>query len=251
MKIKFFQILILSAAIMWLGTSCNSDDDDPQQQTQANPIPTPGDADGILAAIKAKSNLPSGTPSVPGISDILLDVANANFYSSSGGSSSLVNVGEVSLNDFPLQNLNNTYVNDFTDVTLGINSGQNNDWVVAGANGFDGFTHTTGKVMPGVVRFSASIPDEISIGGDVSLSIESVPSNVDNILWVISDGDKVVTKEARSTSITFSSSELSGLRSTSQGIVQVAAYNTESRTVGGKKIYFINETVDSKFVSLN
>ncbi|MCS5489411.1 hypothetical protein [Algoriphagus limi] len=251
MKLKFFKILFLATAILWVGTSCNNDDDEPQQQTQANPIPTPGDADGILAAIKAKSNLPSGTPNVPGISDILLDVANANFYSSSGGNSSLVNVGDVSLNDFPLQNLNNTYVNDFTDVTLGINSGQNNDWVVAGANGFDGFTHTTGKVMPGVVRFTASIPDDISISGDVSLSIESIPSNVDNLLWVISDGNEVVTKEARSTSVTFSSSELSGLRSTSQGIVQVAAYNTESRTVGGKKIYFINETVDSKFVSLN
>ncbi|NVJ85513.1 MAG: hypothetical protein HWE15_04365 [Algoriphagus sp.] len=204
MKLKIFQILILSATIVWMGTSCNGDDEDPQQQTQSNPIPTPGDADGVLAAIKAKSNLPSGTPTVPGISDILLDVGNANFYSSSGGSSSLVSVGEVSLNDFALQNVNNTYVNDFTAVTLGINSGQANDWNVAGGNGFDSFSHTTGKVMPGVVRFNASVPDDIALGGDVSLSIEGIPSNVDNLLWVISDGREVITKEARSTSATFS-----------------------------------------------
>ena len=34
-------------------------------------------------------------------------------------------------------------------------------------------------------------------------------------------------------------------------MVQVAAYNTEGQTFGGKKIYFINETVDSKNVEIN
>lgn len=250
MKFKALSFIILVAGLSFF-SSCDGDSENPLEQQQSNPVPQPGDADGVMAAIKAKSNTPSGTPSVPGMPDILLDVASANFYSTSGGGS-LVNVGEVMLNDFKLQNISgNTYINNFTDITLGINSGQANGWKVAGANGFDGFTHTTTKVMPGVVKFASNQSETISISSSVTLSIQSVPSGVDNILWVISDGSKVVTKESRATSITFSASELSGMKTTSQGIIQVAAYNSESRTIGGKKIYFINETVDSKFVTLN
>lgn len=250
MKISNFYRVLSFVILLGISASCDSDSEDPHQTTQTNPLPSPGDADGVLAAIKAKSNLPEGTPTVPGMPDILIDVANANFYSS-GINSSLVNAGDVSINAFAMQNVNGTYVNNFTDITLGINEGQANDWVVSGGNGFDGFSHTTSKPMPGVVRFQTSVGDQVALGGDVTLSIQNVPSNVDNILWVISDGREVVTKEARSTSMTFSASEISGLRATSQGIVQVAAYNSESQTFGGKKIYFINETVDSKFVSLN
>lgn len=250
MKTRLFTYLFLLTFGAFLFTSCSDDSEDPVETTSSNPIPQPGDADGVLAAIKAKSNTPGGA-SVPGIGDIYLDVASANFFSSSGGNS-LVNVGNVALNDFDLQTVGgNSYINNYTDITLGINSGQSNDWNVAGSNGFDAFSHSTTKKMPGVVKFASSVSETISISGDVSVSIESIPSNCDNILWLISDGSKVVTKESKTTSITFSTSELNGMKTTSEGILQVAAYTTESQTYGGKKIYFINETVDSKFVTLN
>lgn len=252
MKSKFFSLILLVVFGAVIFSSCSGDgDEDPMETTQSNPVPSPGDADGVMAAIKAKSNLPEGTPQVPGMPDILLDVASANFYSSTNGGS-LVNVGTVSLNDFQLQTVGgNSYINNFTDITLDINSGQANDWTVAGSNGFDGFSHTTAKKMPGVVRFASSVSETISASAAVTLSVESVPSNVDNLLWVISDGSNIVTKESKTTSVTFSASELGDLRSTETGIVQVAAYNSESQTFGGKKIYFINETVDSKFVTIN
>ncbi|MBN7816524.1 hypothetical protein [Algoriphagus pacificus] len=231
-------------------SSCSSDDDkDPTQAQSANVTPeTPGDADGVLAAIKVKSNVPGSTP-VPGLGDILIDVASANFYSSAGGGS-LVKAGDVMINDFTLQTVGNSYVNKATDITLGLNSGQGNDWSVAGGNGVAAFTYSTTKKMPGIIRFS-NVPDAISVAGSVTLAIEGVPANCDNIIWVISDGDKVATKTSKTNSVTFSASDLSGMKATSTGIVQAAAYTTESQTFGGKKIYFVNETLDTKFVEIS
>lgn len=250
MKTKPFSFLILFALTSFCFSSCTDADENPQEQQNTNPLPDFGDADGVMAAIKAKSNLPAGTPSIPGMADVLVDVANANFYSSPSGGS-LVNVGRVSLNEFELQNVGgNAYLNNFSDITLEITPGQTNTWTVDGANGFSGFTFTTTKPMPGVVRFQSNVPEEFDLGSGVELSIQQIPSGVDNLLWVISDGNHVITKEGRSTSITFSESELNELSASNNALVQVAAYTSESQRFGGKKIYFINESVDSKFVTL-
>lgn len=233
--------------------SCDSDDDEnPDQQTQTNPTPeVPGDADAVLAAIEVITALPPGTPSVPGLSDITLDVANANFFSSGLGSS-LVNVGTVSINSNQLQNISgNTYINNPQTFDSGISSGSRNTWDVAGANDFAAFSHTTTKVMPQQVRFASSVGDTFSNGGAITLTVQSIPANSDNILWVLSDGTRVLTKESRTTSVTFTASEVGTLSKTSTGLVQAAAFNTESQTFGGKKVYFINETVDSKIVTIN
>lgn len=244
-----FWIAALFASVFIFGCDGGSNDPDPISQS-SNPLPaTPGDANAVLAAIKVKANTPVAVP-VPGI-DILIDVASANFYSSTGGTGSLVSVGNVSLNDYNLTTVGgNSYINNPTDIMLSLNSGQTNKWNVAGANGFAAINHTTAKRMPGVVSFT-NVGEEISKSGNVTLTIQAIPANIDNLLWVISDGSKIVTKEARATSVTFSSAELNELKSTSTGIVQVAAYNTEGKDFGGKKIYFINETVDSKFVKIN
>ncbi len=247
-RINFWIAALFASALIF---GCDGSSKDPDTSTQSsNPLPTtPGDANAVLAAIKVKANPPGGVP-VPGI-DILIDVASANFYSGSGGSGSLVNVGEVKLNDYKLTTVGgNSYINNPTDILLSLNAGVSNKWNVVGANGFTAITHTTAKKMPGVVTLT-NVGESISKAGNVTLTIQALPANIDNLLWVISDGSKVVTKEVRATSVTFSSSELSGLKATATGIVQVAAYNTEGKDFGGKKIYFINETVDSKFVKIN
>lgn len=92
---------------------------------------------------------------------------------------------------------------------------------------------------------------ENSISGSITISIVGVPANCDNILWVVSDGNKTATKESENNTVTFSNSEVSGLAATANGIAQIAAYNSETKTFGGKKIYFINETVDSKLIKFN
>ncbi|MHA7130877.1 hypothetical protein [Algoriphagus namhaensis] len=248
-RLNFWLLLLISSFIL---VSCGDDDNEPDQVAQTNPTPdVPSDADAVVAAIEVIAALPPGTPTIPGVPDIALDVANANFFSA-GLNSSLVNVGTVSLNGKQLQNLSgNTYINNPQDIDTGISTGQKNTWEVAGANGFAAFTHTTSKVMPAQVKFAASVGDTFSTGGSITLTVQSVPANADNILWVLSDGTRVVTKESKTTSVTFSASEVGTLRATSTGLVQAAAYNTEGQTFGGKKIYFINETVDSKVVTLN
>lgn len=250
LKSKFW--IVLFGAMLTFTACDSSGDDEPDQVTQTNPTPdVPSDADAVLAAIEVIAALPPGTPSVPGLGNIALDVANANFFSSGLGSS-LVNVGNVSINSNQLQNISgNTYINNPQAIDAGIAVGQKNTWEIAGANGFAAFSHTTAKVMPQQVKFAASVGDTFSNGGEITLTVQSIPANADNILWVLSDGSRVLTKESRTTSVTFSASEVGTLRTTSAGLVQAAAFNTESQTFGGKKVYFINETVDSKIVTIN
>ncbi|MEB2774471.1 hypothetical protein SYJ56_04090 [Algoriphagus sp. D3-2-R+10] len=233
-------------------SACSSDDDiNPKQTTQTNPMPNaPGDANAVLAAVMSYSDLPGSVPSIPGVGGVAIDVASGSFFNGAVGSS-LVNVGDVKLNSKALQIPGgNAYINNPTDFSYSLVAGQTNSWQVAGGSGFDAFTHTTVKKMPSQVKFSASVVDSYSKASDIVLTIESVTSNTDNILWVISDGKTTVTKESKTTSVTFSSSELSGLKATSTGLVQAASYNTEEKTFGSKKVYFINETVHTKIIEI-
>ncbi|MEP0712145.1 hypothetical protein [Algoriphagus sp.] len=241
--------LFLGATLVF--SSCSSDDVDPTPTTQATPTPNaPSDANAVLAAVLSYSDLPSTVPSVPGLGGIAIDVASGSFFNGAIGST-LVNVGEVKLNSKALSIPGgNAYVNNPTDLSYSLVSGQTNSWQVAGGSGFDAFTHTTAKRMPSQVKFRASLADSFSKGSDITLSIEAVTSNTDNILWVISDGRTTVTKEAKATSVTFSASELSGLRATANGLVQAASYNTEEKTFGGKKVFFVNESVHTKIVEI-
>lgn len=244
-------ILFLGIALVF--SACSSDDDkDPQQTTQSSPMPNaPSDANAVLAAVISLSDLPSSVPSVPGVGGLAIDVASGSFFDGAIGSS-LVNVGEVKLNSKALTIPGgNAYTNNPTDFSYSLVVGQNNSWQVAGGSGFDAFSHTTAKKMPSQVKFASSVADTYSKSSDVTLSIESVTSNTDNILWLITDGKTVVTKESKTTSVTFSASDLSGLKATSTGLVQVASYNAEEKSFSGKKVYFINETVHSKFIEIN
>ncbi|SFT98176.1 hypothetical protein SAMN04489724_3143 [Algoriphagus locisalis] len=243
--------LLLGAVLTF--SACSSDDDiNPQTTTQTNPTPTaPDDANAVLAAIMSYSDLPSNVPSVPGVGGIAIDVASGSFFNGGVGSA-LVNVGDVMLNSKALQiPRGNAYINNPMELSYSLAAGQSNSWQVSGGSGFDAFSHTTTKRMPSQVKFTASVGDSFSKGSDLTLTIESVTSNTDNILWVVSDGSTTVTKESKTTSVTFSASDLSGMRATSTGLVQVASYNTEEKTFGGKKVYFINETVHTKLVEVN
>lgn len=251
MKTHNTLLLTLFLGIGLIFSSCSSDDVDPTPTTQATPTPNaPSDANAVLAAVLSYSDLPSTVPSIPGIGGIAIDVASGSFFNGNVGST-LVNVGDVKLNTKALAIPGgNAYINNPTDFSYSLVSGQTNSWQVAGGGGFNAFTHTTAKKMPSQVKFSASVAASYSKSSDVVLSIESVTSNTDNILWLISDGKTTVTKEAKSTSVTFTSSELSGLKATANGLVQAASYNTEEKSYGGKKVYFINETVHTKFVEI-
>jgi hypothetical protein len=242
--------LFLATALIF--SSCSSDDDtDPAQTTQTTPTPdAPSDANAVLAAVMSYSDLPSNVPSVPGIGGIAIDVASGSFFNGAIGSS-LVNVGEVKLNTKALQTPGgNAYINNPTDFSYSLVPGQSNSWQVAGGSGFDAFSHTTAKKMPSQVKFRSTVADNFSKGSDLTLSIESVTSNTDNILWVVSDGRTTVTKESKTTSVTFTASEMSGLRTTANGLVQVASYNTEEKSFGGKKVFFVNQSVHTKIVEI-
>lgn len=252
MKILSTTLVTLFLGITLIFSACSSEDDnDPKQTAQANPMPNaPGDANAVLAAVMSYSDLPSSVPSIPGVGGMAIDVASGSFFNGEIGSK-LVNVGEVKLNTKALQIPGgNAYINNPTDFSYSLVAGQTNSWQVTGGSGFDAFTHTTTKKMPSQVKFSSSVADSYSKGSDVMLSIESITSNTDNILWVISDGKTTVTKESKSKSVTFSSSELSSFKATTTGLVQVASYNSEEKSYGGKKVYFINETLHTKMIEI-
>ncbi|WP_192345843.1 hypothetical protein [Algoriphagus sp. Y33] len=253
MKTYYTPGCALFLGVVLFFSACSSDEDiAPQSTTQSSPMPNaPGDANAVLAAVISYSDLPDAMPSVPGVVGLAIDVASGSFFNGAIGSD-LVNVGEVKLNSKALQIPGgNAYINDPTDFSYSLAAGQTNTWQVAGGSGFDGFTHATVKKMPSQVKFSSSVGTSFSKGSDVTLTIEAVTSNTDNILWVISDGKTTVTKESKTASVTFSSSELSGLNATSTGLVQAASYNAEEKSFSGKKVYFINETVHTKIIEIN
>ncbi|MFC3414494.1 hypothetical protein [Algoriphagus hitonicola] len=64
MKFNSYSFLVLFAVVAFSISSCSDSDENPQDQQSSNPLPDFGDADGVMAAIKAKSNLPDGTPSL-------------------------------------------------------------------------------------------------------------------------------------------------------------------------------------------
>ncbi|MCB0410004.1 MAG: hypothetical protein KDD29_07280, partial [Flavobacteriales bacterium] len=151
-------------------------------------------------------------------------------------------VGTVSLNTQALtKNTNNSYAyQPGSSNPTGIDFTSGVAWTADGGNGFSAINKnvTIGFPTVGAVNSSATITK----ANGYTLSVNNV-SGADSVLFLIGDITKTIA--GNPTSCTFSSSELSGL-STGTTVVQVAAYITTSETIGGKKVYYGNESVQSK-----
>ncbi len=246
MKTKLILALLI---IGTLSFSCSKDEDNPTPEvpdtnqptngggnTTGNPQPTFTDADASLWAVKSIS-----VTSVPVIGDIetILGIGVGVFFD---GSSNMVDVGAVTLNTKSLTiNPNNSYVYQpgQTDPT-GIDFNSGVAWTVAGGNGFSAINKnvTIGFPTVGAVNSSTTV----NKANGYTLSVNSV-SGADSVLFLIGEVNKTIAGNA--TSCTFTADELNGL-ATGATVVQVAAYKTTSETTNSKKVYYGNETVQTK-----
>lgn len=239
MKIKF---LIASLFLGLTFTACDKDDDkaDPTTPTSSsssssnnNPISFNG-ADGTLIAVK------SSTAAGPVTIDI--GSAVAVFYNSGN----LVDVGTVNAEGTDLtKNSNNSYTASASASSpMGISYTIPINWVVSGANGFASFSEDNNNNFPTASAVTSGAT--VSKSNGYTLSTSSI-SGADSVLFTIGSVNKVMS--ASTTSYTFSSSELSGLANGSN-VVSIAPYNFYNKTISGKNIYFVNEYVVQKSVTI-
>ena len=244
---NIFKNLSLVFVFIFALASCGKDEPTPQATSYPNPAPTFNDADGVLAAIQVISY-----QTVPGVGElpISIDVATAAFFDGSN----FYEAGIVSVNSFDLQSLdNNSYVlpgTGSTTIDFDFTTFSGNSWSIGGGANVPMFTHTTSDYTPGEIKFVGDY-SSVSTSSDLIVSIETAPMNTDSILYVVAFGSTTLTRilGPNTLSATFTAAELSGASGT--GVVQVAAYNYESRVEAGKKYYFINESVISEVATFN
>lgn len=207
--------------------------------TSGNAQPSFAGADASLWAIKSLS-----VTTVAGLPPITTTIGTgvATFLD---GSSSFVGAGTVKLNTNTLtQNPNNSYVFvPGASMPTGITF-TNVSWDVTGANGFTAFTKNVTIGFPNVSQITSSATVTKSSG--YTITVNTV-SGADSVIFLVGGVNKTIAGNA--TSCTFSASELSSL-STGTASAQVAAYISTNETVGGKVIYYGNETVQSKSVTV-
>lgn len=250
MNKKTLFAFVLTAALAF---SCSKDESAPEPTTSPTTTPTPtptgnttgnaqpnfAGADASLWAVKSLSvtNI-TGLP--PITTTIGLGVAAFN------NGTSLVAAGTVKLNTNTLTlNSNNSYsytIGASNPTGIDFSSGVN--WDVSGANGFGAFTKSVTLGFPTVSEVTSSAT--ITKASGYTLTVSTV-TNADSVLFLIGGVSKTLAGNA--TSCSFSASELSSLNNGST-VVQVAAYKFANETLGGKNIYYGNETVQSKTATI-
>lgn len=241
------KLITLSLIFSLFLVSCDKlpNNNNNQSFNASNPAPTFNNADGLMAAITTLSY--QSTP----IGDIAVeaDVATAAFFNTS---TTFFNAGTVGVNTNDLEiNDNNSYASvssTTANIDLDFSTSSGNTWVVGGSSDVAAFNHTTSRGMPSDIKFTAEVED-VNTANSFTISIESAPSTCDSILYLLAAENKTVTKTVSSntSSVTFTSSEMSGLDGA--GVAQVAAYNFEFSEENGKIIYYVNEKVISDLVN--
>lgn len=238
MRLKYLSLMVFTAILL---TACEKDEDNTPSPSSGGSNTTTeessiqfGDADGTLIAVKSKSNT--------GIITIQIGTAVASFFN--GGN--LTDVGTISVEGTEMtKNSNNSYTATASASSpTGISYSLPIEWAVSGANGFSAFTENISRDFPQL--------SDVNSGGTVdksdgyTLSTASV-SNSDSVLFSIGNVHKILA--GNTNSCTFSSADLASLGN-GTNVASIAPYNFSSKAIGGKKIYFVNESVVQKNVSI-
>ncbi len=229
-------------------SSC-SDDDDSEPQNEPQPqeesvdtFPTPSDADGTCVAVKSTSITDTPIGPITTIIGTAVAVFTDDLFTS------FISAGAVSCNSNDLTlNSNNSYVFDQITQTNPTGIDYNGDvmWSVTGGNGIAGFDHNANTLgFPTAGEITSS--DQVDIASGYTLTCASV-SGADSTLFLI--GGAIKTLAGNATSCTFTAAELADVE-TGTNIAQVAAYVVGPTDFGDTRIYFINETVQSKTVTV-
>lgn len=248
------KVILIALVLGTISFSCNKDEDTPTPST-ATTTPTGGGGGGNSTG-NAQPNFPGADASlwavkslsvteVPGFPPITTTIGiGVGVFFDSG--SNYVDVGTVQLNSNPLtKNPNNSYTyTPGQSNPTGIDFSGGVNWNVAGGNGFTAINKNVTLGFPTVSEITSS--STVSKTSGYTLTVNTV-TGADSVLFLIGDVNKTIAGNA--TSCTFSSSELSSL-SNGSTVAQVAAYISTNETLGGKIIYYGNETVQSKTVTV-
>jgi hypothetical protein len=198
------------------------------------------DGYGVLVAIRSVSQTTVAGITVP----VEVNTAVAAF-SSSMGSSTLVDGGTVTLNSKGLTKSSNnaySYQNlmdplSFSTIT----------WNVSGLGSVPAISYTDDRPIPGYSGFSA-LPATVTRSAGVTISLGSAISNADSVYVIVTDYDNhmVLKRLAGSAAqCTVSASELSGFTA-GQGMLQVVPWNYKDEDFNDKKFYFVIESAYTK-----
>jgi len=201
--------------------------------------PSFGDADGVRAAVR--SHVVLSTPL--GNQEVIVGIAAGGF--SNDQFATRVSVGPVSCNGEDLfMQASGAYA--YAPSVLnpnGIDLTATNEvtWVVGGGNGFASFTRTLAGPFP--------VTDAISSGNVVraaghTLTVGTV-ALADSVLFAV--GAVTRTLAGSANSCTFTAAELGAL-SAGQALAQVVAYSSVQEEIGGKRIYFVKQSLRTKSV---
>ncbi len=213
---------------------------------------TPADGKGFFAAVKTLTyqELPgTGLPPV----EITIGIAAGGAWETQG---TFVDAGIVKCDGNTLKKqTNSSYLNEIgASNTTGIEFSDGVNWDVSGAGSLGAFTTTDNQSWPSNPQISLS-NTTISHSSAFTFTLTNTITGADSVLFTVAGGSGNATLQktvagANSGSVAFSASEMNTVV-TGAGIIQVAAYNIDDKVVGGRKIYFIKEAVNTKSVTFN
>jgi hypothetical protein len=211
--------------------------------------PSPSDAKGVFAAVQT-----STYQEVPGVApiEIVIGLATGGIFDVQG---TFLDAGTVKCDNNPLKlYTNQTYLNEISQTNpQGIDFGNSVAWSIGGSANVSAFDYSDTQSWPTKPVLSIS-NTTISHSGEYVLNLVSPIVNCDSVIFTIAGGSGNATLQKTKPngvqSVTFSASEMNSL-GTGSGIIQAAAYKLNPQNKGGRKIYFIKETVNTKSVTFN
>lgn len=237
--LKTFITLTFSSVLLL--TSCKKSVLTPTATTTTPTTPSPGDADGVLAAVNVSASQTVGGITVPlniGLGVAAFGSTSANFLAGT-----YTDAGAIACNSKSLtKQSGNSYIfQPSASAATGIDFASGVSWNVGGAGTIPAFTRTLGAVMPDAPSITSGTT--VTKGSDYTLTINSV-SGADSILFMIASGSKSIRKTlpGTATSCTFSGAETNTLDASNSAIIQADPFNYTSEVISGKKIYFVNES---------
>jgi len=244
---QFKKTIALFFAATVLISSCKKDEDDDNNNPSPNNQPTTvtpniADGNGTLVAIKTKTT--SQTPIGP--MDTFIGTAVAVFFND-GNYDAFVDAGTVKVNNNSLSKQgNNSYVAiPGVAQPMGINFDNEASWEVSGAGSIGSFSHQDNTNFPTLGNITSA--ESITKSAGYTLTCSTI-SNADSVFFAV--GGVIKTLAGNASSCEFTSAELASVPS-GQSYVQVAPYSISNSIYGGKRYYFVKESVTTKLVTVN
>ena len=264
MKVFYRTITLafLALTTLTLNTSCEKDEDE-TTQTDPEPTPTPpapdpvypnnSDADAVLVGIKTVSI--TSSPIMPMPIETVVGTAVGFFTETTGDFNVLTDAGTVDCNSNRLSKNTNPGQGQFAYVYTpglanpnGIDFTDGAKWEVSGSANFTAVIYTHSNFPSNPVVSSGNVYTSQSY----TLTLDEYVTGADSIYYAIYGADDYIIKVGgpTTTSMEFTAAELSGLGATDYGMIQATACDITDADYSTKKIYFVNETVNTKTVKI-